>query len=161
VNEAWRDTGWSSGGNYSGPVSVQEDHLRRPSALDLAVFFDELVLLTVLAVAGALLGGAAGPAIILAIVFPLATAVAWGVSLAPRARRRLAGPARTAVKLVLFTIAAGLLAAAGPVLWAVLFWVLSVLLLAAVEWSSRCPAPRPASVGRPHVHRDLHNGIPE
>lgn len=126
---------------YSHNVLVGRDD-RRPSALDFAVFVDELLLLAVFAVAGAGLGGAGILRVVLAVVFPVAAAVVWGLWLAPRASRRLGSSAGTAVKIALFTVASGLLAATGALLWAVLFWVLSVVLLVAAEVSTRRGASR-------------------
>ena len=84
----------------------------------VAVFLDELALLVVLAVAGARIGGGAVASTLRAIFFPLAAAVIWGLWLAPRARRRLAHPARLAAKLVLVAIASLLLALSGALWWA-------------------------------------------
>lgn len=100
-----------------------------PSLLDVAVLADELLLLAVLAVAGLGLGGTGVAPIVLAVVLPLAAAAVWAVWLAPRAARRLGEPAGLVTKVALYTIAAGLLAAAEHALWAVLFWLVSVVLL--------------------------------
>lgn len=111
------------------------------TAWDVAVFADELLLLAVLAVAGAGLGDALVVRIVLAIVLPLAVVILWGRWLAPRASRRLGNPAGPVVKIVLFAIASALLAATGTVLWAALFGVVSLALLVTVEMSARRKAP--------------------
>lgn len=121
---------------YSQSVSVDRDN-RRPSALDFALFVDELLLLAVLVVAGAGIGGPGALRVGLAVVFPVAAAVVWGLWLAPRASRRLGNPAGIAMKVALFTIASALLAVAGSLLWAVPFWVVSVVLLVSAEMSTR------------------------
>ena len=77
----------------------------------------ELLALAALAIWGASLPGAA-VAVIVAIAAPLAMVVVWGAWCAPRASHRLPMPARAAVELGLFALAAIALAAAGHVLWA-------------------------------------------
>ena len=72
--------------------------------LQIAVFLDELALLAVLCIAGALIGGGTVASTLRAIFFPVAAAVIWGQWLAPRARRRLAYPARLAAKLALVAL---------------------------------------------------------
>jgi hypothetical protein len=75
--------------------------------------------------AGAGAGGAVGWSVwlqvVLAIAAPCVVAAVWGAWLAPRARRRLADPARLALEVVLF-LAGGLalLAAGQPELGAAL-----------------------------------------
>lgn len=113
----------------------------RPTALDVAVFVDELLLLAVLAVAGAGIGSTGPLRVLLAIVLPVAAAVIWGLWLAPRASRRLRSPASVVAKIALFTAAAVVLGITGAVLWATLFWVVSVALLVAAEVSERRGAP--------------------
>jgi hypothetical protein len=51
---------------------------QRVGPLQIAIFLDELALLAVLGVAGARLGGSAAASTLLAILLPLAAAVAWG-----------------------------------------------------------------------------------
>ena len=77
---------------------------QRVGPLQVAVFLDELVLLVVLAIAGALIGGGTVASTLRAIFFPVAAAVFWGRWLAPRAPRRLTHPARLAAKLALIAI---------------------------------------------------------
>jgi hypothetical protein len=116
---------------------------QRVGSLQIAIFLDELALLAVLGVAGARLGGSAVASTLLAILLPLAGAVAWGRWLAPRAQRRLGHPLRLAAKLALTAVAAGLLAASGPVWWAVAFLVISVALLTGGELTSAPPSAAP------------------
>jgi hypothetical protein len=69
-------------------------------------FCTELALLVVLAFAGAGLGDGAATSIVLGVLLPTGAAVTWGALIAPRARRRLADPARLGLELVLFAGAA-------------------------------------------------------
>lgn len=50
---------------------------------------------------------------VLVVVLPLAVAVVWGAWIAPRARRRLADPARIGVEVVIFAAATACFAAVG------------------------------------------------
>ena len=107
--------------------------------VEVLVFLVELVLLAVLAVAGARLGsGALAP--VLAVALPVAAATIWARYLAPRASGRLRNPARLLVKLALVVLAAGLLASSGAPGWAGAFLVVGVVLFAAGE--RREPSPR-------------------
>ena len=116
---------------------------QRVGPLEAAVFLDELALLAVLGAAGAGLGGSSVTSTLLAILLPLAAAILWGRWLAPRAQRRLAHPARLAAKLALTAVASALLAASGPVWWAVAFLVISAALLTAGELASAPPSAAP------------------
>lgn len=78
-----------------------------PTAVETAVFFNELLLLAVLALAGARLGGNVALRILLAIALAAAAGL-WGRWPAPRASGRLAHPARLAAKLALFAAGAAL-----------------------------------------------------
>ena len=90
--------------------------------VELLVFLAELVLLAVLAVAGARIGS--GPlALVLGVALPLAAAMLWGLRLAPRATRRLPYPQRLVAKLALLVVAAALLAASGAIVWAASFLI--------------------------------------
>jgi hypothetical protein len=71
---------------------------RPVDALDVLVFIAELVLLAIVAVAGARLGSHAS-AIALAVLLPVVTALLWGLYLAPRATRRLPHRNRRVAKL--------------------------------------------------------------
>jgi uncharacterized protein DUF2568 len=110
---------------------------QRVGPLQVAVFLDELALLVILAVAGARIGGGTVASTLRAIFFPLAAAVIWGAWLAPRARRRLAYPARLAAKLALIAIASVLLALTDLLWWGVAFLVTSAALLTAGELAER------------------------
>jgi hypothetical protein len=105
--------------------------------LQAAVFVDELVLLAVLAVAGARLADGRLASIALAVALPLVAAVIWGRWLAPRARGRLAHPARLVVKLALIASASALLIAADLVRFGVLFFLVSAALFTAGEFAER------------------------
>jgi hypothetical protein len=89
-------------------------------ALDVLVFIVELMLLALLAVAGARLASH-GTAIILAVVLPLVTAVAWALYLAPHASRRLPRPSRLVAKLALMLAASASLAGASALAWGLAF----------------------------------------
>jgi uncharacterized membrane protein YwaF len=95
---------------------------RPVDALDVLVFIVELVLLAILAVAGARLGSHA-TAIALAVLLPAVAAVLWGLYLAPRASRRLPHPGRLVAKLALMLAASALLVAAAAVAWGLAFLV--------------------------------------
>jgi hypothetical protein len=122
-------------------VPGEDVHHVRP--LQAAVFIAELALLAVLAIAGADLAGGTAARIALAVLFPLIAAVLWALRLAPRARRRLAYPARLIAKLALVAVAAALLIAAGRTALATNFYVISALLLTAGELSERRRARSP------------------
>lgn len=65
-------------------------------------FLTEVALLAGLAIAGARLGDGVVFKIVDAVLLPLAAAAVWGMFIAPRARRRLAEPARLVVEVALF-----------------------------------------------------------
>jgi hypothetical protein len=65
-------------------------------------FLTEVALLAGLAIAGARLGDGIVFKIVDAVLLPLAAAAVWGMFIAPRARRRLAEPARLVVEVALF-----------------------------------------------------------
>jgi hypothetical protein len=91
-------------------------------ALVLTVRFGtELALLAVLAVAGASASAPVAVRVILAVAGPVLAATAWGLMIGPKARRRLSDPLRLAVEIVLFLVAAVLLALAGHAVRAVIF----------------------------------------
>src|SRR5690348_7304430 len=94
-----------------------------PTLLDLVVFLTELLLLGVLAVAGARLGSGVVASVLLAVALPVAAAVLWGLLLAPHAARRLHHPQRLVVKIALVAVAATLLGVTGAVVWAIIFGV--------------------------------------
>jgi Protein of unknown function (DUF2568) len=91
-------------------------------AANLALRF----VLELAALAGLAEGGdavAGWPAAAVAVV---AGAVAWGLWCAPRARRRLAQPARTGVEAAVFGLGAAGYAAGGSTLIAIVFVVLAL-----------------------------------
>lgn len=71
--------------------------------------------------------------VMLAIGLPLAVAVIWGLFLAPRASRPLPHPAQSAVKLVIFLLAAGSLAMTGQTMLAGVFAVAAIVSAGVVE----------------------------
>ena len=108
---------------------------QRITAVDVAVFLGELVLLAVLVIAGARLGGSTALRIVLAVALPAVAAALWARWLAPRAAGRLANPARLAAKIAVFAVAAVLLAVSGLPIWAAVFFVASAALNAFAELS--------------------------
>jgi hypothetical protein len=116
-------------------------NVQRVGALQIGVFLDELALLAVLGIVGARLGTSTVMSTLLAILLPVAAGVAWGRWLAPRARARLAYPARLTAKLALFAAASVALAATGPIWWGVAFLAISAALVSGAELQER---PRPA-----------------
>ena len=88
------------------------------NANDVVAFVVEVAVFVLLGVAGAQLGGTTSTSVVLAVVFPLAAAVVWGLFAAPRARVHSA-PLRLATKVVV--LGAGILAAfyVLPTVWAV------------------------------------------
>jgi len=76
-------------------------------------FLTELALLAGLAVAGARLGGTVLVSVLAAVLAPVLAATVWGLAIAPRARRRLAEPARFVLEFALFALAGVALAASG------------------------------------------------
>ena len=116
------EEGYGTGMSESGTPT-------QPSLLDLVVFIDELVLLAVLAVAGAALGSGIMASVVLAIGLPLVAVVAWGRWLAPRSSTRLPYPRRLQVKLLLLAVAALLLAIAFSTIVALVFLVVSVAVM--------------------------------
>ena len=89
-------------------------------------FLVELATLAALAVAGASASAGLGWRIVLAIGGPGLLALIWGLVMAPRARRRLADPARLIVEIMLFLAAASALAQVGDAVAAVVYAVIAV-----------------------------------
>lgn len=127
---------------------MAQPEIKRPGVLAVLVLLDELLLLVVLAVAGAGIGGPLPLRVILATALPLACVVIWGRWLAPRAPRRLEPPGLLTGKVGMALIASLLLAATGPAVWAGLFFVFSAALMAIAESRPR-PAPRQGRAGHP------------
>jgi hypothetical protein len=123
---------------------------RPVDALDALVFIVELVLLAVLAVAGARLGSHT-TAIALAVLLPAVTAVLWGFYLAPRASRRLPHPARLMAKLAVMLAASALLVASGAVASGLAFFLAGGTVVAVGELRDAAAdrsGPRPNSPDR-------------
>ncbi len=76
-------------------------------------FLLELCLLAALAVVGWRLGGPVVLQVLLAVLLPAVAASLWGLWVAPRAKIRLADPARFAVEASLFAVASAGLALVG------------------------------------------------
>ena len=91
-------------------------------------FLAELGMLAALAWGGWHLTGSTAPALLLALALPAVAATVWGMWVAPKARRRLADPARLAVEVTLFAAAFLALQAGGATLQTM---VVGVLLWAA------------------------------
>jgi uncharacterized iron-regulated membrane protein len=84
---------------------------------EVLAFGCELAMLATLALAGWSLAPSSNLAVALAFALPAVTGLGWGIWLAPRARRRLRGPARALTKIVVFLLAGTAFAVAGhPVL---------------------------------------------
>jgi hypothetical protein len=76
--------------------------------------------------------------VLLGVGAPLVMVLLWGAFVAPKARRRLADPARLLLEVALFTLAVAALAAAGAtVLALVLAGVLTLNLSLMVAWRQR------------------------
>lgn len=98
--------------------------------LALVRFAAGLGMLAALGYGGWRLVDPAALSVVLALALPLAAAMIWGRWIAPRARHRLADPAKLAAGVILFAGAAGLLALAGPnPLTTVLSFVLLLMFL--------------------------------
>lgn len=83
-------------------------------------FLSELVLFSALGYAGAALPEQLGLKIAFAVAAPAAAITAWGLCLAPRAKRLLPEPWRMAVEVMLFAAAAAAVSAAGHPLTGIL-----------------------------------------
>ena len=93
--------------------------------LSLALrFLLELALPVALGVWGFTVGGGTITKVVLGIGAPLASAIAWGLFVAPKAPRRLDDPARFSLELLLWMAGGLALLAAGHPGWALLFGVL-------------------------------------
>jgi hypothetical protein len=89
-------------------------------------FGTELALLAALAVAGAQAAAPVAVRVILAVTGPVLAAVLWGLIIGPKARWRPSDPLRITIEIVLFLVAAALLALAGYAIWAVIFAVAAI-----------------------------------
>jgi len=104
----------------------------RVTAAGVLAFAVELAMLTLLAVAGARLGGSAAVSVLLAVVLVVSAGAVWGRWLAPRARRRLPHRPRIAAKALLFVATGVLTAASGLAVAAIVFVVVG---LGSLAWS--------------------------
>jgi hypothetical protein len=82
--------------------------------LALVRFTAELGMLAALGYGGWHLVESVALSAVMALVLPVAAATVWGRWIAPRAAHRLTDPAKLAVEVVLFAVAAGVLVLAGP-----------------------------------------------
>jgi hypothetical protein len=98
-----------------------------------ARFGTELALLAVLAVAGASVSAPVAVRVVLAVTGPVVAAVLWGMVISPKARWRPSDPLRIAIEIVLFLVAAVLLALAGYAVLAVIFAVAAIGVAALVR----------------------------
>jgi hypothetical protein len=105
-------------------------------------FACEVAMLVLLVVAGIGLASSTPARIVLAVALPVAAAAIWGSLMAPKARHRLADPARLVAQAVLFVATGVLLAAAGHPVLGVVFAVVAV---AVFVWGRRVDAPAVAS----------------
>jgi hypothetical protein len=104
-----------------------------PTPLGLVVFLIELLLLAVLAVAGARLGNDVVASVLLGVGLPVVAALVWGLLLAPRATHRLRHPLRLVAKVALVALAATLLGVTGVEVWSIAFGVVAALVFAIGE----------------------------
>jgi len=101
-----------------------------PGLLLALRFLSELALLAGFSVAAARLGGDVLFSVLGAVLAPALAATIWGLTLAPRARRRLADPLRLLVESALFAAAGMALAASGLVVTGVVLAVAGITLAA-------------------------------
>lgn len=93
------------------PIMTCVDVLR--AVVQGLAFVVEVAALAALAVWGWGTAGSTPVQVVLAVLAPVALAIVWGALLAPRARRRLQGPALVLAKLVALCGSGTLLATAG------------------------------------------------
>jgi hypothetical protein len=94
---------------------------------EVLAFGCEMAMLAALAVAGWSLAPTPATAVASAFALPALTGLVWGLWLAPRARRRLHGPALTLAKIVFFLATGTALGAAGHGGWGAGLAAVSVL----------------------------------
>jgi hypothetical protein len=104
-----------------------------PSALDVGVFLAELALLAALIYVGIALPPSVVGKVVAAIALPVVVGVAWGRWLAPRASRPLPHRTALALKIAIFALASVLLALAGPAWLAVVFFLITEVLVVTAE----------------------------
>lgn len=113
---------------------------RRGSAsgvLEAGAFLVELMMLGALVYVGVVLPGSVVGRVVLAVVLPVVVAVIWGRWLAPRAPRRLPFRRGLMLKIVLFAVTAVLLGWAGPLVVAIVFFVVTEGVVVAAEAGRR------------------------
>ena len=104
-------------------------------ATNLAVrFVLELLAVAALAYWGLRSGLAVAPRIVTAVGAPVAVVVFWGLVAAPHAPVALPGPAKVAVQLLVFAIAAAALAVAHRPVWGMALFTAAVLNAALLLW---------------------------
>lgn len=98
----------------------------------------ELGALVGLAVAGWRLGAGSAARLGLAVAAPAVFAAVWGALVAPKARRRLADPARLGLEVVLFAlVGAALVVAGAPLIAGAFVLVVAAHLALMVRWDQR------------------------
>ena len=98
--------------------------MRALASANLALRFAcELGALAALAVSGAEIGDDPAVHVLLGLTLPVLMVAAWAMWVAPRARNRLADPARAGVEVIIFGAAVAALVAAGHVVPAVVLGV--------------------------------------
>jgi hypothetical protein len=105
--------------------------------LDVAAFFAEVLMLIALVYVGVATPASLIGRVVLAIALPLSVSLVWGRWLAPRATHRLPPRPGLALKIALFAVTAVLLAVVGPIVWAVVFLVVTEGVVIAAERGRR------------------------
>lgn len=117
---------------------AEDEHVVGASkVLEAGAFVAELMMLAALVYVGVVLPGSVAGRIALAIALPVVAAVIWGRWLAPRAARRLPYRPGLLLKIAIFAITAVLLGWAGPLLLAILFFVVTEGIVIAAERGRR------------------------
>lgn len=110
---------------------------------DACAFALEIAMLVLLAVTGTKIGSTLAVHVTLAIALPAVALGCWAVWAAPTSRRRLGDPWRLVAQIVLFAITAVLAAAAGLLIWGVIFAVLAAAIFSLTRLYP--PPQRPAA----------------
>jgi len=103
----------------------------RVGVLDVVAFACEIAMLVLLAGAGWSLANSTVVQVVLATLLPVAAAVLWGVTMAPKSSRRLHNPARLFAQTALFAATGVLVAVAGHPWWGLVFAVVATATFAA------------------------------
>ena len=104
-----------------------------PGVLEAGAFVVEVMMLAALVYVGVVLPGSVVGQVVLAVGLPVVVAVVWGRWLAPREPRRLPYRRGLALKIVLFAMTSVLLAWAGPLVPAIVFFVVTEGIVVAAE----------------------------